>query len=335
MIDKRLLILVLLTSGVSFMISFYLVPFMRKAAFSLNILDIPDNVLKKHKKPTPYLGGVAVYMAMLFTTTLIIPLNKFSSAFFLGATMITMIGFVDDMRAFTPRLKFLFQVIVVFIIIRGGIFIKIGFLPSYLNYFLTFLWLLLIINAFNFLDIMNGVAASVTIVALIFFIFFSSLEGSFPLILIATTTMGALFGFLYYNFPKARIFLGDSGSMLIGYIVGVLSFAIDYSQFNVYSIFSPVIILFIPLLEIAFTSITRILNGIPPWRGSPHHYIQFIKKRFGMEKTVYFLSGVGFLAGIISILVLLKMIILSIVGTIIMLVLSLFYPFLKGKINEK
>ena len=299
--DKGILINILLSSLLSFILASYLIPLMKRAAIKLNILDIPDNRLKRHRKPTPYMGGMAVYMAIIFSVSILIPFNKFVAAFFLGATMIVMIGFVDDLKAMSPGLKFLLQGIAVMIVVRGGIYIKIAIFPEYINYILTFIWLLTIINAFNFLDVINGLATMVAIVIMVFFIFYSSLENNFSLLLLSTASLGALLSFLYHNFPDAGIFLGDSGSMLLGYIIGVLSFAIDYSYLNEISVLSPLILLFVPLAEIVFTSLRRLYFKIPPWKGSPHHLSFFIRERFGAVWTTYYFGILVFLSGVATI----------------------------------
>ncbi len=324
--DKGILINILLSSLLAFFLASYLIPLMKKAALELNILDIPDNKLKKHEKPTPYMGGMAVYMAILFSVSILIPFNKFVAAFFLGATMIVMIGFVDDLKAMSPGLKFLLQSLAVLIVIRGGIYIKIVLFPDYVNYILTFFWLLTIINAFNFLDVMNGLATMVAIVTMIFFIFYSSLENSFSLMLISTATLGALLSFLYHNFPKAEIFLGDSGSMLLGYIIAVLSFAIDYSYLNKISVINPLIILFIPLAELVFTILRRVYFGIPPWKGSPHHLSFYIRKRFGVVNTTYFFGFLVLISGISTIFLSLGKIFIFKIFVILLFLITFIVP---------
>ncbi len=324
--DEKLLINILLSSLLSFFLAQYLIPLMKKAAVELNILDIPDNELKKHKKPTPYMGGMAVYMAIIFSVSILVPLNRFVTSFFLGATMIVLIGFVDDLKAMKPGLKFLLQSLAILIVIRGGIYIKLAIFPDYVNYLLTFFWLLTIINAFNFLDVMNGLSTMVAIASMIFFIFYSSLEGNFVISLVSTASLGAYLSFLYHNFPEAGIFLGDSGSMLLGYIAGVLSFAIDYSYLNRISVIIPLILLFIPLAEIVFTIIRRVCHGIPPWKGSPHHLSFFIRDKIGAVKTTYYFGFLVFLSGVSSVILSLGYFKLFLVFFVILLVFTFVVP---------
>ena len=227
--DSASIFTALSSSVLALLISLYVVPLMMRAAVSLNILDRPDQNLKRHREPTPYLGGMGIFLALLFSLSLILKLDAFSSAFFLGAAMIVTIGFVDDMKALSPKLKFFLQFLTVFVVIRGGVHITIAILPLWANYLLTFLWLLTIINAFNFLDIMDGLAATIGLASLAPLLLFSALQGNDSLLCLSSSFFGALLGFLPYNFPRAKIFLGDSGSMLIGYTVGVLCFALDYT----------------------------------------------------------------------------------------------------------
>ena len=300
--DSASVFTALSSSVLALLISLYVVPLMMRAAVSLNILDRPDQNLKRHREPTPYLGGMGIFLALLFSLALILKLDAFSSAFFLGAAMIVTIGFVDDMKALSPKLKFFLQFLTVFVVIRGGVHITIAILPLWANYLLTFLWLLTIINAFNFLDIMDGLAATVGLASLAPLLLFSAIQGNDSLLCLSSSFFGALLGFLPYNFPRAKIFLGDSGSMLIGYTVGVLCFALDYTAKTNWGLLNPLIILLVPLLELSTTSLRRIALKIPPWRGSPHHLSYFYRDRMGPLATVVFLGTLTLLAGATALL---------------------------------
>ena len=157
--DSSSIFTALSSSVLALLISLYVVPLMMRAAVSLNILDRPDQNLKRHREPTPYLGGMAIFLALLFSLSLILKLDAFSSAFFLGAAMIVTIGFVDDMKALSPKLKFFLQFLTVFVVIRGGVHHHrhppLGQLPSHLPLAPDHH------QRLQLLDIMDGLAATI------------------------------------------------------------------------------------------------------------------------------------------------------------------------------
>jgi len=139
-------------------------PIIIEAALKYDIVDRPDSNLKTHRAPVAYLGGIAVYLSFLFTLALTFKFTQEVLGLLLAGTIIALLGIIDDLRPLGPKIKLAGQAIAVFVLIKSGIYIKIVFLPTPLCLLLTFLWLMTTINAFNIIDIMDGLSAGVGLV---------------------------------------------------------------------------------------------------------------------------------------------------------------------------
>ncbi|MCU0287676.1 MAG: undecaprenyl/decaprenyl-phosphate alpha-N-acetylglucosaminyl 1-phosphate transferase [Acidobacteria bacterium] len=274
--------------SLSFVLSFLLVlygtPIIRKVAFRYNLLDIPDDRLKKHKEPVPYMGGVIVYFAVIAPVSLF-PVFRFSQellGILFASSILLIVGLFDDFKAINPGTKFLFQVVATYILIKSGIRINLSFLAPWLNVSLTFLWILSIINAFNIIDILDGFSSSIGAVSCLT-LFVISLYNEKTMISILTLSLAAaLFGFLKFNWEPAKIYLGDAGSMVLGIIIGSLTIIGDYSEYNNLAFISGAMILAIPIFDMIYVIILRLLQGKSPFFGSPDHFALRLKKKYNL-----------------------------------------------------
>src|SRR5439155_22971378 len=200
----------------SFVVAVYSTPLMRKAALQLGIVDRPDGKLKQHDSAVPYLGGMAVFMAFLLTVGMLTDFDKETLGLLLSGSIALMVGLIDDFGVLTPWQKLLGQSVAALILIRSGTFIKLVFLPSYVAIPLTVLWILAVTNAFNLIDIMDGLASGVAAGAALSISAANFMAQRDSQAFLAVVLAGAALGFLRHNFHPARIFLGDSGSMFVG-----------------------------------------------------------------------------------------------------------------------
>jgi UDP-GlcNAc:undecaprenyl-phosphate/decaprenyl-phosphate GlcNAc-1-phosphate transferase len=250
----------------------YITPIVIEAALKYDIVDRPDGRLKTHDRPTAYLGGLAVYLAFLFTLALTFDFSSEVLGILLAGSMIVMLGVVDDLRPLGPGLKLLGQAVAVLVLMRAGLYIKIAVLPWGVDLVLTFFWLMATINAFNIIDIMDGLSSGVAcIVAAVLFIV-ALLNRQTMMAILAVSLGGALIGFLRYNLRPARIYLGDAGSMLLGLTLGALAMMGHYSDRNSVGYLAPLLILGVPLFDTAYVMFLRWRQGIPVIQGSPDHY---------------------------------------------------------------
>jgi len=304
-------------------LSLYITPIVRKGALLYDIVDRPDGKLKNQTDPVAYLGGIAVYLAVLLTLALTFDLSREILGILLSGTIIVILGIIDDFKVLPPKIKFIGQAIAAFVLIKSGIYIKLVFLPLWINIILSFLWLMVITNAFNIIDVMDGLATGIgCLVSIILFVV--AIMNQHVLIAILTIALaGSLLGFLRYNFEPAKIYLGDTGSLFIGLLLGALSMIGSYTQNNLAACFSPVIILGIPIFDTVFVIYIRWRRGIPIIYGSPDHFALRLRKwRFSTIQTVILSYAASLVLGLLAIVMLLLPSNLAALGIILVLLLG-------------
>ena len=285
----------------SFVFALYWTPVMRRAAFQLGIVDRPDGKLKDHAEPVPYLGGLAVFMSFLLTVGVLTEFEQETLGLLLSGTMIVMVGLLDDFGALSVSQKLLGQTLAAFVLVKSGIFIKLEFLPPWLAILLTVVWILSVTNAFNIIDVMDGLAAGVASVCALAIAVANLMAGRQSIAFLSIVLAGATLGFLRHNFHPAKIYLGDSGSLFIGFMLAALSMNAGYTRVNLVAVISPVLILGLPLFDLSFVVYARWRKGIPITRGSPDHFALRLQRcRFSVVETAlisyfatFFLSGVA------------------------------------------
>ena len=280
----------------------YMTPIVIEAAIKYDIVDRPDGRLKNHTKTTAYLGGLSVYLAFLFTLALTFEFSREVLGLLLSGTIIVLLGIIDDLRALGPKLKLVGQAIAVFVLMKSGIYIRIVFLPSAACMLLTFFWLMTTINAFNIIDVMDGLSSGTALVAALVLFVVALLNGR-PMIAVMTISLaGALLGFLRHNFTPARIYLGDAGSMFIGLMLGSLSMVGSYTGNNNIGCLAPLLFLGVPLFDTLFVMYLRWRRGVPVIYGSPDHFALRLRKwRLSTRQTVILSYMVSMMLGLLGI----------------------------------
>lgn len=252
-------------------LSLYLTPILRTAAIRLGILDRPDGKLKNQAEPVPYLGGVAVHLAYLLALGLFLEFDRQVLGVLLAGTLALLVGLVDDFGVLTPLPKLLGLGVAVFALLRAGVIVELVNLPFILHWLLATFWLLLVANAFNLVDIQDGLASGLGVIAAVGIAVVGFYFGQGVLAVMAAALAGALLGFLPSNFPKARMYLGDAGSLAIGMTLGALALAIRWTELSPAGFFAPLALLAVPISEVVYLVLLRARQGIPFWRGSPDH----------------------------------------------------------------
>jgi UDP-GlcNAc:undecaprenyl-phosphate GlcNAc-1-phosphate transferase len=206
---------------------------------------------------------------------------------FLGAAGMLAVGLLDDKRELRPATKFAGQLLVAALVAVCGVRITLFVHSEVFHYAITMLWILTVINAFNFMDNMNGLCAGLGAIGSWCFATVAAAGGQYLVALIAFLTFGALLGFLPYNFPKARAFLGDAGSHLVGYLLAVLAILPHfYTPRHPYhsAVLIPLFALALPLLDLARVVIVRWRIGQPFYQGDTNH-LSHLLVRIGLTKT--------------------------------------------------
>ncbi|MDA7979155.1 MAG: undecaprenyl/decaprenyl-phosphate alpha-N-acetylglucosaminyl 1-phosphate transferase [Pirellulales bacterium] len=277
-----------ITFLITLVASLALTPAARFAAARLGAVDAPDGLRKLHSRSVPLWGGVAVYVALLIGLTVGqwagfgegTGLAELATVLIFAAGFVCLIGCVDDSWDLNPRFKLLLQIVAVLPIAAAGYAIDrvvIFGTPLELGWLgvpLTVLWLVGCINALNLLDGMDGLAATVGLSTAAMMAVIATTMGHHHVAIIAVALAGALAGFLVYNLPPASIFLGDSGSMVIGLLVGILGIQGSLKTTATLSLTVPAVVLSIPMLDTALAIVRRRLLGMPidaPDRGHIHH----------------------------------------------------------------
>jgi UDP-GlcNAc:undecaprenyl-phosphate GlcNAc-1-phosphate transferase len=259
-----------------------------------NLLDDPGH-RKIHDKPVPLAGGLAVLTGLLLPLAagarfawagvqdphMLPPIAYgFShravelAVIAFGAVAITILGLLDDKHELKPLPKFAGQFLVALLVAFACKRITLFVHSEVFSYAITVLWLLTIINAFNFMDNMNGLCAGLGAIGALLFAFIAATNGEYLVALMGFLMCGALAGFLPYNYPEARAFLGDAGSHLVGYLLAVMAILPHfYNRHNPHplAVLAPLFVLALPLIDLAQVSIVRTLNRKPFWIGDTNH----------------------------------------------------------------
>jgi len=277
--------LLILTFALAFMISLYGVPVARRAALKYGMVDVPDGRLKHQRDPVPYLGGLAIYIAFLVSLAFTFDFRQDVLGIVLAGTLMVMLGLIDDFGVLSVGTKLIGQLLAIFVLIKSGIRIQIAAFPDWLDIALTVIWMLGLTNAFNLLDIMDGLAAGVGLVATSFLLVVSLLNDNTTIAFMVTALAGSLLGFLRYNFYPARIYMGDCGALFIGMMVGALSMIGQYGGRHQVALLTPLFILGVPIFDTLFVMYVRASRRLPVLRGSPDHLVLRLK-RWGMAVPV-------------------------------------------------
>jgi UDP-GlcNAc:undecaprenyl-phosphate GlcNAc-1-phosphate transferase len=268
-------------------VGLYATPLARRAALRFGIVDRPDGKLKQQSEPVAYLGGLAVGLSLLVSLALTYDFSKEVLAVLLAASTMLVLGLVDDLGALSPRTKLLGQLVAVIVLLKAGIFIQLTFLPLWLRLALSALWMLSVINAFNLIDVMDGLSASVGAVAALILAAVSVGNGRLDAAAILLALVGALLGFLRMNWNPARIYLGDAGSLLVGLVLGALAMNNSYTVENQLAALAPALILGVPLFDMLFVMWVRWRRGMPVMLGSPDHVALRLRRwRLSVGATV-------------------------------------------------
>lgn len=296
---------------VTFIASFLLVFLVKKIAIHINAMDMP-NARKVHKVPMPRLGGLAIYISFLLGYIIYGTVSLQMLSVLIGGFIIILTGIVDDINPIKARYKLLSQIITAgIVVIYGKLYFNnitlLGFnfiFPAWINMILSMFFIVAIINAINLIDGLDGLAAGVSS---IYFITISVLGiilnkfGGLDVIL-SLILLGSTLGFLVHNFPPAKIFMGDTGSMFLGFMIAVIAL-LGYKVATITSIVIPILILFIPLFDTLLAIFRRIIKRESIGKPDKEHlHHQLLKMTSSPTKTILLIYFINIVFSAISIL---------------------------------
>lgn len=286
---------VLFSATLAFLTTFLAIPKVIAICINRNLFDQPDAVRKLHDNPVSSLGGIGIFLGFIISILLTInflPAKEFQ--YYIACFIIIFfVGFKDDLLELTAFEKLISQSLVASILMfKSNLlitgmqgFLGIGILDTSVSFFLTFFTIVVIINAFNLIDGVDGLAASLGLLSAVVFGSFFLLNRDVPYAILAFGFAGSLFAFLIYNFSPAKIFMGDTGSLLIGVVnsILVIRFIENGSNYNYFAVeATPALgfsILLIPLLDTLRVFGTRMMQGRSPLSADRNHIHHILLKR--------------------------------------------------------
>ena len=293
----------------TFLVSVLLTPIVKILANHIGAVDKPDK-RKVHTKPTPRLGGLAIFISFVVGYILFLENSIQTTSILIGCLIIVLLGIFDDIKEIKARYKLIVQILAASVVVcYGGIYLPelsafgIHLVFGNFGYPLAILFIVAIINAINLIDGLDGLAAGISS---IYFLTISILAfmlkrlGGLDLTL-SLIMLGSTLGFLVYNFNPALIFMGDTGSMFLGYIIAIIAL-LGYKATTVTSLFVPMLIILLPILDTILAVLRRILKGEnigAPDKEHIHH--QLLKLNKSPRKTVFIMYGISLLCAAISI----------------------------------
>lgn len=289
--------------------SVILTPLVIKLAFRIGAVDRP-NYRKVHASIMPRIGGLAIFGAFLIGYLILRPEDEHAAGILVGALIIIIVGFLDDMLEITAKAKLAGQLAAALVVVTwGGLQIQFINLPfigqfdfGYLSIPITILWIIGITNAINLIDGLDGLAAGVSTIALISITVMAMIMGNIFVVATAAILAASSLGFLLFNFHPAKIFMGDTGSLFLGFMISVLAL-LGFKNVAVVSLIIPIIMLGVPISDTFFAIVRRIRMKQPisaPDKSHLHHCL--LRTGFSHRQTVLIIYGIAILFGVAAIL---------------------------------
>ena len=307
-------VLMLLSLLISAAVSFGITPIVKRMAYKVGAVDVPKDARRMHSVPIPRLGGLAIAIAFLLTVLLFANVDEQMRGILLGAVVILVLGVLDDCLTLRAWFKFLVQIFAAYLVTSHGCTIRYFSNPivtSSVQYLdlgkwsvpITIVWIVAITNAVNFIDGLDGLAVGVSAISAATLLVIALLVAESNIAIVVAALLGACLGFLPYNFNPAKIFMGDTGSTFLGFILASLSIQGMFKLYAIISFAVPFLMLGIPIFDICFAIIRRLAKHQNPMkadRGHIHH--RLIDMGFSQKQAVaitYMLTAMLGLAAVV------------------------------------
>ncbi len=292
-------IFIILAIVVGFLVTFASTPSVIVLARKINAIDIPKDERRVHKKPIPLIGGLAIFYGFLVSVLCFAVIDKSVMAILMSSVLIVTVGVIDDKYDLSAKLKLVFQIIASAIVIYFGVCIEYvanpfsqWFGPMYINLGMwsvpvTMIWIIGVTNAVNLIDGLDGLAVGVSSIASVALLSLTIISQNLNAAIVIAALAGAGFGFLPYNFNPAKIFMGDTGSTFLGFVLACVSIQGIMKMYALISFAVPILILGLPIFDTLFAIIRRLLTGksiMSPDRGHLHH--RLLDMGFSQRQTV-------------------------------------------------
>lgn len=311
--DSTGLLGVIVALAVAMAISFTMTPVAKSFAQKVGAIDVPKDERRIHDHPIPRMGGLAIFLGFVLSTVLFADVNRQIQGMLLGAVIVVVVGVIDDIIQLRAIVKLVFQIAAALVAVYYGIAIDI---VSSLNFFgtgqyislgilsvpITVFWIVAITNSVNIIDGLDGLAVGVSAISSVVMLVVSIVVADINIAVIIGALVGACIGFMPYNINPAKIFMGDSGSLLLGYVLATVSVIGLFKFYAIVSFVVPFLVLAFPLFDTTFAFFRRILNGKSPMhpdRGHLHH--RLIDMGMSQKQAVAVLYSVSTVLGLVAV----------------------------------
>ncbi len=296
--------------GVSFLIALILTPVVRNLAVKMGAVDVPKDGRRMHTRPIPRMGGLAIFFGFLLSTLIFVPLNEQCRGMLLGAVIIVVLGIFDDIYALSAKLKLVVQIIAALVSALEGNLITDLSNPNifssdlywhlgWLAIPVSVLWIVAMTNAVNLIDGLDGLACGVTSISSLTLLVIALLVGEPSVALLVAALAGGCLGFLPYNMNPAKIFMGDTGSTFLGYVLAVISIQGLFKMYTLISFVVPFLLFGLPIFDTCFAFIRRIAHGQSPMHADRSHvHHRLIDMGFSQKQAVAVLYVITAILGL-------------------------------------
>ena len=302
--------------SIAFAISLAATPFVKNLAYKIGAVDVPDDERRIHKKPIPRLGGLAIFYGFLIAVLSFAKVDEQLRGIIIGSLIIVGVSIIDDVKQLRALIKLVAQILAALIAVVHNVRISAISVPSFISETgilelgmfsipVTLIWIIGVTNAVNLIDGLDGLAVGVSSIASFSLFFIAILGGEEDVAIIAAALAGGCLGFMPYNFNPAKIFMGDTGSQFLGYMLSVICIQGLFKGYAVISFIVPMLIMALPLFDTCFAIIRRAINHKPIMgadRGHLHH--RLLDSGFSQKETVAILYVITTILGLSAVLVL-------------------------------
>ncbi len=290
------------------LLAYTMTPLVRVLAFKIGAVDVPLDGRRIHNKPIPRIGGLAIFLSFTITTVIFCEPSPELTSIWIGGGVLVIVGILDDIYRLSAWLKLIIQLAIAGLAVwngcvidhisLGGVYVQLGgwSIP------LSILWIAGLTNAINFIDGLDGLACGVSAISSLSLLLVVMLQGDFVSAIICSILVGSCFGFLPFNSNPARIFMGDTGALFLGYTLAVISVFGVFKLHAVLSFIVPFAIFALPIFDTSFAICRRLLSGKSPFapdRGHIHH--RLIDMGFTQRESVKILYAICGMLGLVAV----------------------------------
>ena len=317
LITKDLLIKMVFAVGVAFIIANLITPLVMKLAKRIGAIDMPDNERHIHKKPTPRMGGLAIFLGFVFSVLVFADVTAEVRGILVGAIIIVTVGAIDDVVNLNAWIKFIVQIVAAVVAVLSGVVIHVLSNPlaisggqamviGALAVPVTILWIVGVTNSVNLIDGLDGLACGVSTIGALSMLVVSLLvpDGDSNVAVLLACLVGGCLGFLPYNIHPAKTFMGDTGALMLGYVMATVSVIGMFKFSAIVTFILPILALAVPLTDTVFAFTRRILNGESPFHADRAHlHHRLLDMGFNQKQVVAVLYAASAVLGLCAVII--------------------------------